>query len=39
MLGLGLLFLSLCNGCATEAYSILFGEVLGIRNAAVLFTL
>jgi zinc/manganese transport system permease protein len=38
MLGLGLLFLSLYHGYATEAYSILFGEVLGISNAQVLFT-
>lgn len=39
MLALGLLFLSLYNGFATEAYSILFGEVLGISSAEVLFTL
>jgi len=39
MLGLGLLFLSLYNGYATEAYSILFGEVLGISNSGVIFTL
>jgi zinc/manganese transport system permease protein len=39
MLGLGLLFLSLYNGYATEAYSILFGEVLGISDSAVVFTL
>ncbi len=39
MLGLGLLFLSLYHGYATEAYSILFGEVLGISDAAVVFTL
>ena len=39
MLGLGLLFLSLYKGFATEAYSILFGEVLGISSASVLFTL
>jgi zinc/manganese transport system permease protein len=37
-LGLGLLFLSLCKGYATEAYSILFGEVLGIDSAGVAFT-
>jgi zinc/manganese transport system permease protein len=37
-LGLGLLFISLYNGYATEAYSILFGEVLGISDAGVLFT-
>ncbi len=39
MLGLGLLFLSLYKGYATEAYSILFGEVLGISAAQVSFTL
>ena len=39
MLGLGLLFLNLYNGYATEAYSILFGEILGISDAGVLFTL
>ena len=38
MLGLGLLFLSLYNGYATEAYSILFGEILGISTAGVAFT-
>ncbi|HYB79080.1 MAG TPA: metal ABC transporter permease [Thermoplasmata archaeon] len=38
MLGLGLIFLSLYNGYATEAYSILFGEILGISNASVLLT-
>ncbi len=37
-LGLGLLFLSLYQGYATEAYSILFGEVLGISAAGVSFT-
>jgi zinc/manganese transport system permease protein len=37
-LGLGLLFLSLYQGYATEAYSILFGEVLGISTAGVAFT-
>jgi zinc/manganese transport system permease protein len=39
MLGVGLLFLSLYSGYATEAYSILFGEVLGISDSGVLFTL
>lgn len=39
MLGLGLLFLSFYNGYATEAYSILFGEIVGISNSQVLFTL
>ncbi|MGI0131778.1 MAG: metal ABC transporter permease [Thermoplasmata archaeon] len=39
MLGLGLVFLSLYNGYATEAYSILFGEILGISVAGVVLTL
>ena len=39
MLGIGLVFLSLYNGYATEAYSILFGEILGISSAGVLLTL
>jgi zinc/manganese transport system permease protein len=39
MLAVGLLFLTLYNGFATEAYSILFGEVLGISDAGVVFTL
>ncbi|MGP8078045.1 MAG: metal ABC transporter permease [Thermoplasmata archaeon] len=39
MLGLGLVFLSLYNGYATEAYSILFGEILGISVAGVILTL
>jgi zinc/manganese transport system permease protein len=39
MLGLGLLFLNLYNGYATEAYSILFGEILGISTAGVILTL
>lgn len=38
MLGVGLLFLSFYNGFATEAYSILFGEIVGISNAQVQFT-
>ncbi len=37
-LGLGLLFLGLYQGYATEAYSILFGEVLGISASGVTFT-
>ncbi|MGA2200001.1 MAG: metal ABC transporter permease [Nitrososphaerales archaeon] len=37
-LGLGLLFISLYTGYATEAYSILFGEILGISAGAVLLT-
>jgi zinc/manganese transport system permease protein len=36
MLGLGLLFLTAYNGTATEAYSILFGEIVGIDNTQVL---
>jgi zinc/manganese transport system permease protein len=39
MLGLGVLFLSLYKGYAQEAYSILFGEILGISLSAVLLTL
>ncbi|MGI0130040.1 MAG: metal ABC transporter permease [Thermoplasmata archaeon] len=39
MLGVGLLFLTLYNGSENEAYSILFGEILGISNADVLLTL
>ncbi|HYA58321.1 MAG TPA: metal ABC transporter permease [Thermoplasmata archaeon] len=38
MLGLGLIFLSLYRGFATAAYSILFGEILGVSNAGVLLT-
>ncbi len=38
-LGLGLLFISLYTGYATEAYSILFGEILGISFGQVLLTL
>jgi len=39
MLGLGVLFISLYSGYATEAYSILFGEILGISFGDVLLTL
>jgi zinc/manganese transport system permease protein len=39
MLAVGLLFLSLYKGFADEAYSILFGEILGISSAGVVFTL
>ncbi|HXX87588.1 MAG TPA: metal ABC transporter permease [Candidatus Acidoferrum sp.] len=39
MLGLGVLFISLYTGYATEAYSILFGEILGISFNDVLLTL
>ena len=39
MLGLGFLFISLYSGYATEAYSILFGEILGISRSEVLTTL
>lgn len=38
-LGLGLLFISLYTGYVTEAYSILFGEILGISTIAVYQTL
>jgi zinc/manganese transport system permease protein len=38
MLGLGVLFISLYTGYATEAYSILFGEILGISSGDVLVT-
>jgi len=38
-LGLGLLFISLYSGYATQAYSILFGQILGISNDQVLLTL
>jgi zinc/manganese transport system permease protein len=38
-LGLGLLFISLYRGFATETYSILFGEVLAISSQAVTTTL
>ncbi len=37
-LGLGLLFISLYTGYATEAYSILFGEILGISVINVIIT-
>ena len=39
MLGIGVLFISLYTGYATEAYSILFGEILGISFSDVLLTL
>ena len=39
MLGLGVLFINLYKGYATEAYSLLFGEILGISSADVLATL
>lgn len=39
MLGLGVLFISLYAGYATEAYSLLFGEILGISSGDVLVTL
>jgi zinc/manganese transport system permease protein len=38
MLGLGVLFISLYKGYASEAYSILFGEILGISWDSVLLT-
>ena len=37
MLGLGLLFLAFYNGYATEAYSILFGDIVGISASQVTF--
>lgn len=37
-LGLGVLFLSLYTGYATEAYALLFGQVLGISEGDVLVT-
>lgn len=39
MLGLGVFFISLYKGYATEAYSILFGEILGIDTFHVTLTL
>jgi zinc/manganese transport system permease protein len=39
MLGLGVLFISLYKGYATEAYSLLFGEILGISSSDVVITL
>lgn len=39
MLGLGVLFISLYKGYATEAYSLLFGEILGISTNDVIVTL
>lgn len=39
MLGLGALFIYLYRGYATEAYSILFGDILGISRLDVLITL
>lgn len=35
MLGLGVLFINLYKGYATEAYSLLFGEILGISSSNV----
>jgi zinc/manganese transport system permease protein len=39
MLGLGVLFISLYKGYATQAYSLLFGEILGISSGDVVVTL
>jgi zinc/manganese transport system permease protein len=39
MLGIGVLFISLYAGYATEAYSLLFGEILGISSSDVWVTL
>lgn len=38
MLGLGVLFINLYKGYATEAYSLLFGEILGISASDVMVT-
>lgn len=38
-LGLGILFISLYKGYATDAYAVLFGEVLGITGQDVLIAL
>src|ERR1700693_2981791 len=38
-LGLGVLFISLYRGYATEAYALLFGEILGISATDVAITL
>src|SRR6266478_7799773 len=38
-LGLGVLFISLYRGYATEAYAILFGDILGISERDVIVTL
>jgi zinc/manganese transport system permease protein len=38
-LGMGLLFISLYTGYATQAYSILFGEILGVSRGQVLLTI
>ncbi len=38
-LGLGVLFLSLYSGYATEAYALLFGQILGISQRDVMITL
>lgn len=38
MLGIGVLFISLYTGYATEAYSLLFGEILGISTSDVIVT-
>ena len=37
-LGLGVLFLSLYHGYATEAYALLFGQILGISHTDVIVT-
>jgi len=38
-LGLGVLFISLYTGYATEAYALLFGEILGISSGDVVVTI
>jgi zinc/manganese transport system permease protein len=39
MLGLGVLFIGLYPGYATEVYSILFGDIVGVSSSNVLLTL
>jgi len=39
MLGLGVLFISLYDGYASQAYSILFGQMLGISSDEVIMTI
>jgi zinc/manganese transport system permease protein len=39
MMGIGLIFLSLYSGYATEAYSILFGDIEGVSVPSVILTL
>lgn len=39
MLGLGVLFISLYTGYATEAYAILFGDIYGVSTLSLVITL